>query len=132
MLLMAKTIDADTHVDETEQTWEYLLPSEQQFKPVVGYPSNPDPKRSTQHFWVIQGDRQPRLARDDKKTQTTVDTRELLDVSARLRDMDALDVHIHVMYPTLFLIQPTPKAEVSTAGRRQRHQSLSSAASCWP
>jgi predicted TIM-barrel fold metal-dependent hydrolase len=115
---MAKTIDADTHVDETEETWEYLTPDEQEFKPVVGYPSNPDPKRLTQHFWVIQGDRQPRLSRDDQRTHTTVGTRELLDVPARLRDMDELDVQTHVMYPTLFLVQPTPSAEADLALKR--------------
>ncbi len=28
-------IDADTHVIETDHTWSYLDPSEQQFRPVV-------------------------------------------------------------------------------------------------
>ena len=63
---MATTIDADTHVDETEETWEYMLPSEAAYKPVVGYPSNPDPKRATQQFWVIDDLRQPRLHRDEQ------------------------------------------------------------------
>ena len=115
---MATTIDADTHLDETEETWEYMLPSEQAFKPVVGYPSNPDPKRATQRFWVIDGDRQPRLHRDDKRTMTTVEARELLDVNARLRDMDSLNVHTHVIYPTLFLVQPTTKPEIDIALKR--------------
>ena len=29
------TIDADTHVDETEETWEYMNESERRFKPVT-------------------------------------------------------------------------------------------------
>lgn len=115
---MALTIDADTHVDETEETWEYMLASEHAFKPVVGYPSNPDPKRATQRFWVIDGDRQPRLARDDKRTVTTASTRELLNVNDRLRDMDTLGVQTHVIYPTLFLIQPTTKPEIDVALKR--------------
>ena len=115
---MPTTIDADTHVDETEDTWEYMLASEQEYKPVVGYPSNSDPKRLTQRFWVIDGERQPRLARNDTKTVTTVETRELLDVGARTRDMDAMDVQTHVIYPTLFLVQPTTKPEIDLAMKR--------------
>ena len=76
------TIDADTHIDETEDTWEYMAASEEQFKPVVGYPSNPSPNRATQRFWVIDGDRQPRLHREDARTMTTVETRELIDVKS--------------------------------------------------
>lgn len=112
------TIDADTHVDETEDTWEYMAKSEEQFKPVVGYPSNPDPKRPTQRFWIIDDERQPRLHREDSKTLTTVETRELLNVSARLGDMDSLGVRAHVIYPTLFLVQPTMKREGDVALKR--------------
>jgi len=31
-------IDADTHVIETEHTWDYMDPSEQQFRPIVVTP----------------------------------------------------------------------------------------------
>ena len=112
------TIDADTHIDETEDTWEYMAATEEQFKPVVGYPSNPSPNRATQRFWVIDGDRQPRLHREDARTMTTVEARELLDVKARLRDMDELNVHTHVIYPTMFLVQPTTKPEGDVALKR--------------
>jgi hypothetical protein len=37
-------IDADTHVEETEDTWEWMSDSEQAFKPTTGYPPNPDPQ----------------------------------------------------------------------------------------
>ena len=115
---MPKTIDADTHVDETEDTWEYMLASQQEFKPVVGQPGRPDPNRPITRHWVIDGERQPRFSRSDEKTQTTVEARELLDVNARLRDMDSLDVQTHVMYPTMFLIQPTARPEVDLAIKR--------------
>src|SRR5690242_10665398 len=104
-------IDADTHVDETEDTWEYMLASEQDLKPVVGYPNNPDPTRPPTRYWLIDGERQPRLRRDDARTKTTVEARELLDVKVRLKDMDSLGVQTHVIYPTMFLIQPTLKPE---------------------
>jgi uncharacterized protein len=111
-------IDADTHVDETEDTWEYMLAGEQEMKPVVGYPSNPDPNRPLTRYWLIDGERQPRLTRDDETTKTTVEARELLDVKVRLRDMDSLGVQTHVMYPTTFLIQPTLRPEVDLAIKR--------------
>jgi len=38
-------IDADTHIDETENTWDYLREEELQFKPTTGYPAKSDPAR---------------------------------------------------------------------------------------
>jgi len=88
-------IDADTHVDETEDTWEYLQPDEQSLKPSTQIPTNPDPSRPPSRYWLIDGKRQLRFIRDDKSTGTTVQARELLDVQARLRQMDELEVDVH-------------------------------------
>ena len=121
---MPTTIDADTHIDETEDTWEYLLPSEQAFKPSVGYPSNPDPNRPLTRYWMIDGERQPRLTRSDEKTRTTVELRELLDVPARVRDMDSLNVQTQIIYPTTMLIQPTARPEVDLALKRSYNRWL--------
>src|SRR6266852_842290 len=117
-------IDADTHVDETEDTWEYILPSELNLKPMVGFPANPDPNRPLTRYWMIDGERQPRLRRSDEKTKTTVEARELLDVKVRLRDMDSLGVQTHVIYPTMFLIQPTLKPETDLAIKRSYNRWL--------
>src|SRR5438552_9676709 len=70
---LPRTIDADTHIDETEDTWEYMRPDEKGFKPVVAYPSSPDPNRPLTRYWMIDGERQPRLHRDDDRTRTTVE-----------------------------------------------------------
>ena len=43
-------IDADTHIDETEDTWEWLEASEEAFRPTTGYPSNPDPSLPPRRF----------------------------------------------------------------------------------
>jgi uncharacterized protein len=117
-------IDADTHVDETEDTWEYMLPSEQDLKPAAGSPSNPDPNRPLTRYWLIDGERQPRLTRNDERTKTTVEARELLDVRVRLRDMDSLGVQTHIIYPTTFLIQPTLKPETDLAIKRSYNRWL--------
>ncbi len=40
-----RVIDADTHVDETEESWAHLTPDEQDLRPTTAYPPNPDPDR---------------------------------------------------------------------------------------
>ena len=117
-------IDADTHVDETESTWEYMREDEFQFKPTTGYPAKSDPSRPSSRYWLIDGQRQIRFIRDDEKTRTTVETRELLDVSARLRAMDERGIHLQVIYPTLFIMEATTRPEVSVALRRSYNRWL--------
>ena len=117
-------IDADTHIDETEATWEYLRDFEQEFKPITQYPGRADPGKRPSRYWLVDGHRQMRFVRDDGNTRTTVETRELLDVQARLRDMDAMGTQVQVLYPTLFLMEATERAEVSTALRRSYNRWL--------
>ena len=95
-------IDADTHVDETEATWEFIDDPAQ--RPQRG--TFDDPK-SVRNYWLIAGTRQHKAKRSDVVTKTTAATRELLDVPARLRHMDELGVQVQVIYPTLFLNNPT-------------------------
>jgi predicted TIM-barrel fold metal-dependent hydrolase len=111
-------IDADTHIDETEATWEYLREEELEFKPTTAYPAHVDPSRPPTRYWMIDGRRQMRFTRDDEKTRSTVETRELLDVGARLRAMDEMGAQTQVIYPTLFIMEATQRPEVSLALRR--------------
>ncbi len=111
-------IDADTHIDETEDTWAFMSEAEARLKPQTGYPSNPDPTRRPTRYWMIDGRRTIRFIRNDEQTGTTVETRELLDVDARLRDMDKMGVDIQVIYPTLFTVEFTEDAEVERTLRR--------------
>lgn len=117
-------IDADTHIDETEDTWEYLREDELQFKPTTAYPANRDPNRVPTRYWIIDGRRQLRFIRGDEETGTVVESRELLDVRVRLNHMDELGTDIQVMYPTLFLMEATERAEVNTALRRSYNRWL--------
>ena len=117
-------IDADTHVDETEDTWEWLGASEQEFKPTVGYPSNPDPSLPSRRYWLVDGHRQPRQTRDDRRTRTTVATRELLDPLERVRHMDELGTEVQVIYPTLFLVGVTDKPDVELGLKRSYNRWL--------
>lgn len=117
-------IDADTHVDETEDTWEYLQAEELPLKPQTQTPANPDPSRPPSRYWLIDGRRQLRFIRSDTHTGTRVEQRELLDVPARLRHMDELGVDVQVVYPTLFLTEFTEKPELELALRRSYNRWL--------
>jgi predicted TIM-barrel fold metal-dependent hydrolase len=112
-----RVIDADTHVHETEATWEYIVGAERPLRPTAAV-ADSDPNRPPTHYWVIDGRRQLRNLGDDAAGESTVETRELIDPAARLRDMDGLGVDVHVIYPTLFLVEFTERPEVELALRR--------------
>jgi aminocarboxymuconate-semialdehyde decarboxylase len=117
-------IDADTHIDETEDTWEYMRDVEQEFKPTTAVPPSRDPKIAAARYWLIDGKRQVRFIRSDLDSGTTVETRELLDVKARLKHMDELGTDIQVIYPTLFLMEATERPEINVALRRSYNRWL--------
>jgi len=111
-------IDADTHVDETEDTWAFMQNEDEVFKPTTAYPKDQEIARAQMRYWMIDGKRQIRFVRNDKETGTTEGTRELKDVKARIKAMDSMGVDIQVMYPTLFLVEFTEKPEIMLALRR--------------
>ncbi len=114
-------IDADAHVDETEDTWEYIEPSESRFKPVSVEPataasrlraSSPGAAVTTRprefrpppsDGWLVDGEIYRRPVRDYPRTGTTAATSQLLDVDARVRHLDELRIDVQVLYPTTFI-----------------------------
>lgn len=111
-------IDADTHCDENEETWEYLEGSDRRFTPVtVVHQTSVEGQqpKGYDRYWLIDGRLKLRRVRDDVRTGTVQATRELRDVQARLRHMDELGTDIQVIYPTLFLAAVSPRPEVETA-----------------
>lgn len=113
------SIDADTHVDECDETWSYMTAAEARYKPVTLVPLEEMPagvvRPGYHRNWLIDSHLNVRRVRDDVRTGTTVEQRELHDVNARLRRMDELGTDIHVMYPTVFLHYITGNAAVQTA-----------------
>jgi predicted TIM-barrel fold metal-dependent hydrolase len=132
-------VDADTHVDECESTWEFLEPAEEQFRPRT-LVSEPQPNQPPGYHrsWQIGDNRIVRRIRDDTRTGTTVEARELSGVSARLAQMDAMNVDYHVIYPTLFIQYVTgdPAAQVALCKSYNRWLAQRSAESSgrlrWP
>ena len=112
-------IDADTHVDETDATWEYMGLDDQRFKPVTEIRPNTTSQSGHAELrdWVTEGIRTRRVVRNDAKSGTRVEARELLDVEVRLRHMDDLGTEIQVIYPTFFLQVPTssPEGQIAVA-----------------
>ena len=118
-------IDADTHVEETDDTWSYMEASEQRFRPVKGYFDAEDPSASTgSGYWLIDGLKRTRKLRKDAETRTTAATRELLDVGARLRHMDEMGVEVQVIFPTFFILEFTDRPEIQLALRRSYNRWL--------
>jgi predicted TIM-barrel fold metal-dependent hydrolase len=119
-----RVIDADTHIDETEDTWNWLREDEVAYRPTTAFPPNPDPSRPPARYWLVDGRRQPRFIKDDAKTQTTVETRELLDPPARVGHMDHLGTAVQVIYPSLFLVGVTDKPAIEVALKRSYNRWL--------
>jgi uncharacterized protein len=107
-----RTIDADTHVVETERTWESIDGAARAFRPQGVATQGPDGKLA--EYWLIDGRLLPRRGFVDREA-TSLESREMLDVEARLRHMDQLGVDVHVLYPTSFLAPLTRRPEVELA-----------------
>ncbi len=104
------TIDADAHVLETEQTWEYMDGADKKYRPKLVGNSDGDSK---DEYWLVDGTL--RLKSGNVGRNTPQASREMRDVPTRLKHMDELGVSIQVLYPTLFLIPLSPRPEVELA-----------------
>ncbi len=107
-------IDADAHVIETVQTWNYLDENDRRFTPQLmsqtsGAALLSNEGIAVRDFWVIEG----RAHGKDRNvgTDTPQESREMLSVDARLAHMDNLGIEIQVLYPTLFLRPIVQEAE---------------------
>jgi predicted TIM-barrel fold metal-dependent hydrolase len=95
-------IDADTHVIESDDTFSRIEPDVLEFRPLKTEARVAE-DRPPQGQWLIDGAIRGRGLRRETNFATTA-TRELVDIDARLRDMDTLGVDIQVVYPTVFLV----------------------------
>jgi predicted TIM-barrel fold metal-dependent hydrolase len=115
-------IDADTHVIETEHTWDFMREEERAFRPFVLVPKKGQADlglfggliRNVEEFWFIEG-RAIQKRSSFISTEMAEGAREMSDVAGRLAHMDELGVDVHVLYPTLFLSPMTRRPEVQVA-----------------
>ncbi len=114
------TIDADTHVVETERTWDYLDPSDSHFRPIVV--TVKDKSGEDKDFWLIEGKLRHAvqvLGRgiqvQGRDMETPGAAAELENVRARVVQMDELGIDMQVLYPTVFLSKMCERAEIEVA-----------------
>jgi predicted TIM-barrel fold metal-dependent hydrolase len=117
-------IDADAHVDENAETWSYVPASRADFRPAeMVFPEGQVPSYLAvghndglvPRGLFIDGELHHRRQRSDELTQTTVEVRELYDVPARLKQMDAIGIDTQIIYPTILLNELTERPEVELA-----------------
>jgi predicted TIM-barrel fold metal-dependent hydrolase len=103
--------DTDAHVEESDETFA-SLPADIRPRIIAG---------ERRAFWLIEGRTFPRLQGKgvhtfgsphlpgkefDAERRTRVESQELRDPKARLRDMDREGIDVSVVFPTMFLVWP--------------------------
>jgi uncharacterized protein len=119
-------IDADAHVVESARTWDFMDPSESQYRPVPL--EAPEEAGVKLQFWLIDGKvrgfRFPVLSADElekrsqqvgRKFADAQEARELGNVDLRLEHMDRTGVDIQVLHNTMFIESATDRAAVEVA-----------------
>jgi predicted TIM-barrel fold metal-dependent hydrolase len=113
-------IDADTHVDESEDTWQALAngPLAKHIPATITVPPEEAERvglnATTRRSWLVEGRLQNRAIRDEVNHPPRV-RRELEDVPGRLAQMDQMGVEVQVVFPTFFIRYTTTNAEAELA-----------------
>ena len=118
-------IDADAHVVETRHTWEFVEPSQKQFKPVIftdeqnGRETTIIDGRVTGQSTVGQVFTAQRASEfqipPDRRVSVSEGAFAMENVEARIADMDEFEVDIQVLQPTLFLRPYSERVDTQVA-----------------
>ena len=121
-------IDSDAHVVETEVTWDYMDPSDEQYRPQIV--TAEDGIR----YWLIDGKingrvRGPVAAKGlvdsvQRKMVTDDAKRFMEDIPGRLAHMDELGIDVQVLYPTIYIRRFCEKPETEVAMSRSYNRWL--------
>jgi predicted TIM-barrel fold metal-dependent hydrolase len=134
-------IDADTHISEGESMWEMLEPKFVPRRPIMLKVPSDTWYGNRDAFWLIDGEIYPKPAGKGSfalvtpsaqsvqigRKDSTVATREMIDMGARLGDMDRLNTAMQIVYPTLFLVYNTKDAGLELALCRAYNRFLAKA-----
>ncbi len=119
-------IDADAHVVESAHTWDFMDPSEKQYRPL---PLETREEAGVKlQFWLIDGRvkgfRFPAFSADELEKRSRqvgrrfaddLESRELGNVDLRLEHMDQSGVNVQVLHNTMFIESATDRAAVEVA-----------------
>ena len=112
---MAGVLDADTHIAEPPEMWDYLDPEWYPRRPVIVEVPDDTLYGGADHMWLIDGNIFPKAAgrggnllvtptaQKNVRDRADVKSRELTDLALRFEEMELTGVDAHVVYPTLFL-----------------------------
>ena len=119
-------IDADAHVVESARTWDYMEPSERQYRPVPL--EAPEDAGTKLQFWLIDGkvrgfrfpafsaaELEKRSRQVGRKFADAQESREMGNVDLRLEHMDRSGVDIQVLHNTMFIEPATDRPAVEVA-----------------
>jgi predicted TIM-barrel fold metal-dependent hydrolase len=118
-----EAFDSDSHVVETDHTWDYLDDSAQRFRPTI----MPSPGNPNQPMWAVRGrkigfhlpateGRVLNVTRDVSGRRVSLpDGASADDVETRLRLMDEIGVQTQVCHQTFWIEQVSTEPEVERA-----------------
>ena len=127
---MGTVVDADTHILESPDIWELMDPEVYARRPLLLSVPLDTQFGNRNAFWLVDGNITPKplpgkgahilhtpstQAIERGRIDSSVGSRELTDLDARLADMDRLSVDVQVIYPTLFLRYLTDDVELEIA-----------------
>ena len=121
-----RVIDADAHVVECAHTWDFMDPSDRQYRPISLETREEAGVRL--QFWVIDGKvrgfRFPAFSAEElerrsrqvgRKFADEQEARELGNVDLRIEHMDKIGVDVQVLHNTMFIESATDRAAVEVA-----------------
>jgi uncharacterized protein len=98
-------IDCDTHVIESEQTWDYFDPGDRQFRPMINGT-----------YWTVEDHIVSWPGPMTRQWRDVVFPGcDLVDIAGRLRYMDDFGVDVQILYTSWWLLYPawSPAAEAA-------------------
>ncbi len=135
---MPKTIDADTHVVESEEMWTFFDKAQWGRRPIAVPSVDPDTGKG-RNYWQIDGNLVPHPeGKGGQGLQTPpIDAKEkagpvwqrkaLLDIQGRLEDADKMGADVQVVFPTLFIAHLTWDPELDLALARSYNRFMADA-----
>ena len=101
-------IDADTHVIECEDTWDFLEGGDKRYRPKPVSTTD----ESDSSFWLIDGHIIDREVGDES---IPLDVRQMRDLKTRKSMMSDTGFDVQVLYPTFFIAPPSNRTEIQVA-----------------
>jgi predicted TIM-barrel fold metal-dependent hydrolase len=115
-----RIVDADAHVIETLNTFQYMEKGQEKYRPILLSSAASDTidtqggKARAKDYWLVDGSVWS-PTRNQGYDETTPGQRDMTDISARLAHMDQMGVDVQVLYPTYFLSTKTENPDCEWA-----------------